>query len=65
MLSEALEVAGDYNAIVHEVSARTGRGVEDAFHSLAASIRALRDQAITTETKERRIKRRRSSIFGL
>uniref|UniRef100_A0A7S0MJ71 Cyclic nucleotide-binding domain-containing protein n=1 Tax=Cryptomonas curvata TaxID=233186 RepID=A0A7S0MJ71_9CRYP len=64
MLSEALEMAGEYKATVHEVSARTGGGVEDAFHSLAASLRTLRDQAMAADTKEKRIKRRRSSVFG-
>ncbi len=65
MLSEALEMAGEYKATVHEVSARTGGGVEDAFHSLATCLRTTRDQAMASEIREKRFKRRRSSIFGL
>ena len=50
---EGCELAKWYGASFHEVSARTGEGVEEAFRQIASEMLAIRDRDFPEDSTEK------------
>ena len=64
--SEGLAMSAKLKAPFFEVSARTGSGVDEAFRTLAESIRATQEASVpeSNHSQIKQLTRRASSFFG-